>query len=342
MPHPILHSLKLRKQDITILHGIHWVARGILQSQDYKWELRRTGETKLGYWRKTLRKRNSRSAYPKRFVLIPGFGDTPLSWQGVITLLTPVLKLHFDEVILFDFPGFGGFLSRERSFPSLDLMMTSLNDTLDSLKPHTILGHSLGGWLAAHYASLCGEGVRPTANKLNYSGPKKVLLANPSGIFPSLEVRNVWENIFRDAMVEGFKSIGPHLFAKKPFWFGLLSTHFNEFLSKDDILQFMKSFREDHCLDRAVEKIQSDVWLIWGEKDTLVPASCAPAWLQHLSHSRKNQHHSVLIKDAGHSPHLEKPAVTAAVIGQILYEKTPHRYGRRWWKVPSREAHIIR
>jgi pimeloyl-ACP methyl ester carboxylesterase len=268
---------------------------------------------------------------------MPGFGDSPLSWSMVMAILHPVLKLHYDEVILFDFPGFGGFLNRERSFPSMDLMCTAVNDALDALKPHTIMGHSLGAWLSAMYAGSCGEGVRPTANKLNYSGPETVLLANPSGIFLDQKVRDDWESIFKGAMAEGFHHLRPHLFAKEPPWFRFIAPYFSGFMNREDIHQFMGTFRDEHCADRAASKIKSKVWLLWGDSDTLIPASCTRAWFKNLNPNNKDQHQAIWIKGVGHSPHIEKPAVTAAVIGQILSGRTPHSVGKRWWKVFKNE-----
>jgi pimeloyl-ACP methyl ester carboxylesterase len=320
-------------QDATFLQGVHLLAKGFFKTRGYRWELRRNGEVKLGYWRKSLRPKDKRSVYPKRFVLIPGFGDSSLSWHMVLTFLVPILKLNFDEIILFDFPGFGGYLSHERSFATMDLMMTALNDTLDSLKPHTIMGHSLGAWLTAHYAADCGSGKRPLDNKKNYEGPDTILLASPSGIFSSQQMREEWEAIFRTAMTEGLPALRPHLFAKEPGWFRLIAPHFSQFLGREDIHAFMGSFREDHSVDRIAHQIKAKVWLLWGEKDTLIPSSCAGAWLHSLDPKQKNRHGAVIIREAGHSPHLESPAATAAVIAQILSGRNPHQLGKRWWNV---------
>jgi len=42
---------------------------------------------------------------------------------------------------------------------------------------------------------------------------------------------------------------------------------------------------------------------------------------------------TVLIKGAGHTPQLEKPAVTAGVLAQILLGRMPHERGNRWWRL---------
>lgn len=314
----------------TWIASAHWLARGLLKGEGYRWEKMRRGELNIGIWKKSCRKKDPKSAYPKRFVLVPGFGDTPMSWYGVLALLNPFLKKNFDEIILLDFPGFGGFLSRESAFPSIDLLMEQFNDTLDVLKPHTVLGHSLGGWLTANYATLCGLEKRPLANRLNYSGPQEIVLVNPSGIFLNPEIRQGWENLFRSSIQKGFQVLRPHLFAKEPIWFRFVAPQFEKFSKRDDIVQFINSFREDHLLQTSVQAIRSRVWILWGEKDTLTPSSCAREWVDILSSSAGGVH-GILIRGAGHSPQVEKTAITAVILRQALSGHSPHPLGKRWW-----------
>ena len=217
-------------------------------------------------------------------------------------------------------------------------MLTVVHDALDSLKPHTIMGHSLGAWLAALYAGSCGEGMRPTANKKNYTGPDTVLFVSPSGIFLNQQVRDEWERIFRSAMGKGFSSLRPHVFAKEPPWFRLLIPSLNYFFTRDDIYQFMGTLREEHCANKAAAKIKSKVWLIWGECDTLIPASCTRAWFRHLNSNNKDHQNAVWLRGAGHSPQFEKPVITAAVLSQLLAGKKPHPIGSRWWQVFRNET----
>lgn len=319
-------------QKNLLLPALHGLARIYFKNRGYRWETRRNGEVQLGLWRKTFRKRPHNSAYPKRLVLVPGLGDTPLSWYGVLALLTPLLRKQFDEVILMDFPGFGGFLSREKTFPSFDLMMATYNDTMDWLKPHTIIGHSLGAWVTASYASLCGGEQRPVTNRLNYSGPEKIILVNPSGIFLNEQMKSDWIARFRRAMVEGFSVLRPHLFVKEPRWFPWIVPFFADFFSREDVIQFMDSFREEHALVHVVHQIQCPVWIVWGEGDSLIPSECATAWLEVLRSESPEKHHALLIKAVGHSPHLERPGVTAAVLARILGSNQSTQFEGRWWK----------
>jgi pimeloyl-ACP methyl ester carboxylesterase len=129
---------------MKLLRPVHAVIEFALKKAGFRWELRRQGDQKIGLWRKALRERPP-GARPARLVWIPGFGDTPVSWLSVLGPLMPLLRKRFDEVVLVDFPGYAGFLSREKPFASIDLLIQSLGDVLDSLEPRVVAGQSLGG-----------------------------------------------------------------------------------------------------------------------------------------------------------------------------------------------------
>jgi hypothetical protein len=317
----------------SLLQGMHWAARAVFKGLGFQWEIHRNGDQKVGYWKIHFRNKSKGKPYPKRFILLPGFGDTPLSWQAQVLLLQPVLRQEFDELILVDLPGFGGFLSHERSFVNFDLMMTAMGDVLDYLKPHTVLGHSLGGWLASSYASLCGQAKRPLANRLNYSGPESIILVNPSGIYNDQRVKLELESVFRSAVKGGFLNLKPNLFLREPFWFQYIEKHFERLFQRDDIAQLIDSAKTEHDLTLAAQHIRSDVWVVWGENDTLIPSTCLESWLTSLNPEFRDRHHAVLLRAVGHCPQLEAPWVTSAVVGQILKNRIPSRLGGKWWNV---------
>ena len=105
---------------------------------------------------------------------------------------------------------------------------------------------------------------------LGYTGPELVLLANPSGIFPDEGTLLQWAHLFKTGIREnGFAALRPHLFAKEPFWFRFVADEFSQFVRREDILQFIDSVRDDHVLEESASKMRGNVWLLWGEKDTL-------------------------------------------------------------------------
>ena len=317
-----------------VLKGLHWLAHRALPAAGYEFELRRSGEIKLGVWRKRLRSSGNR-----RIVLIPGFGDTPLSWLPVVGMLLPVLKRRYDEIALLDFPAYQGALSGERGFDSMDALMDRTFDVLDDLKPETLAGHSLGGWLASRYAALCGAGERPrevgeTRHK-KYTGPSRLILMDPSGAFGNEVIKDAWSARFEDAQNEGFHLMRPHVFAKEPFWFKYFLREFLAFATHEDNLSFMRSVREEHFSESMLHQIKARTWLLWGELDTLTPAACAPGWLRALA--PETQAKAVLIRGVGHSPHIEAPGRTATVLLQMLSDRAADLLTRRghgrWWDV---------
>ncbi len=326
-------DLNLPLEIPTLLQSLHWATGALYRGMGFQWELHRNGDQKLGYWKIQFREKAAGRSYPKRFVLIPGFGDTALSWQAQVLMLQPIFRQEFDELILIDLPGFGGFLSSERAFASVDLMLSAVGDALDYLKPHTLLGHSLGGWLASSYASLCGQAKRPIANRLNYSGPESLILVNPSGVYSEDRVKEELAIIFKAAVKSGFLQLKPHLFLHEPFWFRYIEDHFRRLYQREDIAQLLESAKSEHDLKMSVGQIQSEIWMIWGEKDSLIPSSCLDAWLSCLNPALKDRHHAVVLKSVGHCPQLEAPWATSAVMGQILKNRIPAKLGGRWWKV---------
>ncbi|MBC7690547.1 MAG: alpha/beta hydrolase [Methylotenera sp.] len=344
---PISPLLKKTFGRRPIMKGVHFAMKFAFERAGFHWELRRNGDDQLGLWKITFRKVPAHSVpgeTPKRFIFVPGFGDTPLSWLTMLVMLKPVLSQNFDELIVLDFPGFGGFLAEQTPFASMDLLISSVEDCFDTLKPHSILGHSLGGWLAANYASHCGEGIRPSAklsasgtrSKERYTGPASIICVDPSGVFGSEIRKEEWKGRFANSIDLGFDSYRKHIFKKEPFWFGAISGEIGVFLSKPEIVAFMKSIRDDHFIEHRLKHIRSQVWLLWGEEDTLVPSEWADAWLAGLhgdSGAACTRAEAVLIKGAGHSPQVEKPAVTAVALTQMIQGKTPHFWGSRWWTV---------
>jgi pimeloyl-ACP methyl ester carboxylesterase len=289
----------------------------VLQASGFQWEILRYGESQLGYWKKSLDHQTTTNSYPKRFVLLPGFGDTPLSWWITLLKLESFLKKHFEEILIFDFPGFSGFLSKEKSFESIDHMILVISDVLDTLKPHTILGHSLGGWLAAIYATDCGNATRPRS-PCPYQGPKSIILISPSGVFSNDTVWEDWQKLFRSVMDSGFQQIRSHFFFKEPLWFPVVTPYFRTMFHREDILNFMKSFREDHRIDANIHKIQSNVFLVWGKQDAIIPVSCASSWMEKLDPKLHHPERMLILENIGHNPQIEAPFVTSAILKQVL------------------------
>ncbi len=307
----------------AILRGTHALAGLGLRRAGYRFELRRSGELKLGVWRKTLRPTTQARKHlePRRFVVLPGWADSPLSWIGVLALIYPTLKKEFDEVVLVDFPGFHGFLSHEKCIAEMGLLIRATHDLLHSLQPHTILGHSLGGWLAAHYAGTVGRAAKSPKEgqlKRREKGPETLLLVNPSGAFGSEKKRLEWESFVQGLFKTGFSAYRGELFSKEPIWFKWVAPLFADFFERDDVRQFLESFREDHLPEPLLESVDARVYLLWGEDDRLIPPGFAQAWLELLEARPGKKAFFRSIQGTGHMPQIEKPWALSREIRKAL------------------------
>ena len=246
----------------------------------------------------------------KRIVFIPGLGDSPVSWLPILLPLRTLLRKEYDELVFLDFPGFGGFLSREPAFDSMDRLMACSMDLLTRLKPEGVIGHSLGGWVAGHYASL-----DPENNQL-----RKLLLLSPSGVVgANQKIKKDWIERFDRVTREGFTHLRAHVFHREPFWFRLMVKDVEKFVDSPEIVSFLRSIEERHFLTDRLSKIKAKTFLLWGEKDSLIPSEWMKEWLNHLTDEAKVS--AVYLKGSGHSPHAETPKVLTLLLGEIFLGK---------------------
>lgn len=242
----------------------------------------------------------------RRIVFVPGLGDSPVSWMPVLLPLKPLLKRDFDEMIFLDFPGFGGFLAREKCFDSMDRFLSCSNEFLTRLRPDVVVAHSLGGWVAANY----------TAKADPEKQPKQLILFSPSGVVGDETSRKAWADRFDQVISQGFSELRPHVFRKEPFWFKLLVNDIAGFMSTPELLSFFRSVKDRHLISTHLKKVVADTWLIWGSEDTLIPSAWMEEWVKRLP--KEHFGGSVHLKKTGHSPQAERPAISLLVLTEIL------------------------
>lgn len=293
-----------------ILDTVHQGLRLLFEKTGYEFEVRNRGDHKLGLWRYPFRK--TPSAMPRRFVFVPGFGDTPLSWLPVFAPLVPVLRHQYDEIVLLDLPGFGGMLSSETPFESMASLEALVFHTLDSLRPHTLMGHSLGGWISGRYAVERDPSLQP----------KKLIIADPSGVFGGEESLQEFGRRFDEILEGGFAKLRPHVFGKEPIWFRFLANEFSHFVQVPEVTAFIRSIDRSYLLDDRLDQIRASVTLLWGDRDTLTPSAWGDLWLRGLTRT-DSPAKLIWIKGSGHSPQIEKTASVITVLTQELLGKAP-------------------
>lgn len=301
-----------------LIHYSHLAALKVFKQVGFKFEVRHFGESRLGLLRWSLRKIPP-GFTPRRLVMAPGFGDSPLSWVTLLVGMQPVLKRKVDEILIVDYPGYSGFLHNELAIDTMDELLRCFNEVLGTLKPEILIGHSLGGWLAADYATRTPE-------------LKELILIDPGGVVGTEAEKETYRELFQDAVKSGPKKLVPHAFHKKPLWLPFVARQFFYFLNSPEISNFVHSFEEKHLLNDRVHLIRAKTTLLWGEYDTMTPVAWLNKWMELLIEETNVR--GILVRKSGHSPQIEKPGVLMALLTQLFLDLEPSRLSRiPFWKV---------
>ena len=291
------------------------------------------GIDRLGFGSLSLAALKHRYGHPdcaSRFVRLDGFNlhyrDQGSRDKPVLVLIHGVVaSLHTWDawlpafasdyrVIRFDVPGFGltgpphrGEYSAERLLKVLDLLL----DHLDVSKA-SIVGNSLGGYIAWNYALLKPERV------------EKLVLIDPAG-YPMAKVPwmiasaalpgatlaiPLW--MPRALIAEGVKQVYGEPARIQP---GVIDRYYDLSRRPGNRLAMMKIFRlllqvnrdELHSTPERVAAIQAPTLLLWGALDRWISPSQVPLWQRDLPAIQVQ-----LYAGVGHVPMEEIPARSAA------------------------------
>jgi pimeloyl-ACP methyl ester carboxylesterase len=244
-----------------------------------------------------------------------GSGPPLVFMHGIAGLLDeePLLDRlaeHF-RVLAPVWPGYGEEEGEEKLEDMLDFSLHGLDvlEALDVQRPH-LVGHSLGGMIAAEMASLIGAGAGSAIGRL-------VLLA-PFGL---------WHD---DAPIADLFAVTPfdlpkRLFAdaergQKALTAGLDFSHdgaLTDFMvgnarrlgTAGKILFPIPNRR----LAKRLYRVASETLIVWGSADRLIPPVYASHWQAHLPHAQCAE-----IEGAAHMLTVEQPAAVAEMIDKFL------------------------
>jgi pimeloyl-ACP methyl ester carboxylesterase len=238
-------------------------------------------------------------------ILIHGLGDDAGVWQAE---MAPLAREH--HVIAVDQIGFG-----RSDKPLLNYRAETLVDFLDEflrslrLAHVTLVGNSLGGWVAALFAIHHPERVQ-----------KLVLIdsAGVSGLAQSLGPRLL--RALRLASIEDLALLGPLTFSDPRYYQpgDVLRTAFAARVAAGDsytVDRIMDSIeRGDDTVDGHLREIAVPTLIVWGRQDGLIPLRFGKYLQKEIPGARL-----VTIDHCGHEPQVECPQpLEAAVEGFLL------------------------
>lgn len=212
---------------------------------------------------------------PPTIVLLHGVNDHAGTWFSV----APALAERF-RVILPDLPGHGESMPRNGPLP-ISMLVDRIASILPT-EPFTLLGNSLGGWIAMLYTLLHPERVQTLI--LEASGG----LNRPFAVPVLATNREEAEVILR--AVHGPKYVAPEWVVE-----GLLAR------AQDSPLLRVTEL-DEHYVDARLGELRVPTHIVWGADDGVVPIAYAEELHRGIPGSRLH-----IIEDAAHIPHFQQP-----------------------------------
>ena len=230
-------------------------------------------------------------------ILIHGLADNVTIWDPVI----PALAARF-RVIALDQIGFG-----RSDKPLLNYRVSTPVDFLDGfltelkIERASLVGNSLGGWVAAAYALAHPERV------------ERLVLSDAAGyaaLAKTMDSRAL--RALRVASRDDIRYLGPLAFHDKRFYQDV-DAAFKERVTAGDsytVAQVLDSMiRGDDALDNKLQTLKQPTLVLWGREDKLIPLSFGEQFHREIVDSRLR-----IIDNCGHMPQLECPNEFSAAV----------------------------
>ncbi|MGO9555502.1 MAG: alpha/beta fold hydrolase [Syntrophobacteraceae bacterium] len=272
-------------------------------------------QTQMDTWRSVGLVRKEIQVDSHRIVYLEGGqGETVLLLHGFACdksywtyFAEPLIRDY--HVVIPDLAGFGESTKQLGASYNIDSQVKRLDRFAEvlHLERFHLAGNSMGGWIAGIYSARFPQKIMTLA------------LLDPWGLMTAKETKSGSQAAWDFIEIGGagdFDKLLPYFFVKPP--------PMSDSFKKGLVAQVMAArvYNEAIVVDITVERlalepflpmIQAPVCIIWGDQDRILDVSGVPI----LEKGLKN-HQTVIMKDTGHMPMLEKPAETEAAYMSFL------------------------
>ncbi len=223
-------------------------------------------------------------------VLIHGLGNSAEIWASLFRLLS---REHL--VYALDLPGFG-----QTPVATEGVMIRThvvyLRRFLDTLGyPRiTLLGNSLGGWIATQFAATYPECVEHLY-LLNSAGLRREGMHSPYATDRE-SAQHAMDRIW-----------GYHVPLPRFFLDAVVRTS-----QMPGYKGFIAGYDVEEELDAVLEKVRVSTTIIWGMRDGILPLSCAYDFHKGIHNAQL-----VLLKHVGHMPQVQAPTQIAHIVKKV-------------------------
>ena len=209
------------------------------------------------------------------------------------------------ELLVPEHPGFGASDDPPliRSVPDMAMFYLDLLETLDLRNLH-IVGHSLGGWIAAEILTR----DRSRAKSLTLISSAGIRVEGvPSGDLFIWNREELLRNVFYN---QSYADIALSLQPTEQQIDTMLKNRFTATKLGWQPRWF------DPDLEKWLHRIKLPALIIWGKEDKVMPAAYAALWRERLPDARR----LVMIEECGHVPQIEKLGETIGPLRDFLAE----------------------
>lgn len=201
-------------------------------------------------------------------------------------------------------PGFNGTLRPSWMSTITDVAHFTLELVQElGLQQYVLMGHSVGGWIAAEMAAMCHENLRG------------LVLIDPAGIKPERgEIAEIFM-VSRDTRLSR-AFYDPSQVANYE-WYSreLTPEEADQAHSNMEMLSRLcwKPYMNNPSLPFYLGKVSTPALIVWGHQDAVVPLECGELYRNALPNATLK-----VIDKCGHRPQIEKPQEFQSVVGEFL------------------------
>jgi pimeloyl-ACP methyl ester carboxylesterase len=233
-------------------------------------------------------------------LLVHGVGGDADQWAFCFAGLAASQR-----VIAVDLLGFG-----RSDKPLIDYRIAGFVELLDrfleviEVRRPSVLGHSLGGWIAASFASRFPEKIdKLILNDSAGVDEGSVPLSVDLNVSTRANMRRVFDNMFHDPsfVTDALVDLAYSLHLERSDGYAIKS-----------VLETLGASSEK--LDGKLNLIAAPTLILWGENDVITPFSMGQTFRRGIAHAEL-----CTIARCGHLPCLERPAEFVAAVVNFLH-----------------------
>jgi pimeloyl-ACP methyl ester carboxylesterase len=235
-------------------------------------------------------------------VLLHGLADDATIWSATIAALAPRFHVYAIDQI-----GFG-----QSAKPLIPYRVATFTDFLDGfyqavgLSRATLVGNSLGGWVAADFALAHPDKV------------DRLVHVDAAGVFTGIPLTREWASTLNPSSLAGMKKVMALVFYDKRFLADdVVARSWADQIGHGDgytISQALESMlRREDFLEGRLGAIKAPTLVVWGREDALLPLAIGEQFAHDIPGAR-----TAWLDRCGHLPQLECPDALDAAIAAFL------------------------